>query len=282
LSATPVSVFFLKIVEIYHDEIFFVLQSHLENALKSQLPDQIEPAILVLGAISDPDGALNVIKIHLDNLVPYLLEAIKSPSEIVRSTTLWTLSKFTDWMASSEKVLESYVNALCQKMIDQDQNVQEAACAALAVFCESAPEKMLVHIQKPLDAFKMVIDVYKGNSLVLLLDAIGQMAQSLGENIRKEEILSQLMPILNKKWIETDDNSRIILPLFECFESLLSALGPVSEPFAKPVFERCVKILQNFISRVKVDPEVQNTETEFFVGAIDLISFLFSAIGEAS
>ena len=86
-----------------------MLQSHLENALKSLQPELIEPAILVLGAISDPDGALNVIKIHLDNLVPYLLEAIKSPSEIVRSTTLWTLSKFTDWIASSDNFLEPYV-----------------------------------------------------------------------------------------------------------------------------------------------------------------------------
>jgi transportin-1 len=51
------------------------------------------------------------------------------------------------------------------------------------------------------------------------------------------------MPILNKKWVDTDDNSRTIFPLFECFESVVSALGPFSEPFAKPIFERCLKIL---------------------------------------
>ena len=83
----------------------------------------IEPAILVLGAISDPDGALGVIKIHLDNLVPYLLEALNSTNETVRSTTLWTISKFTEWITASDKYLEVYITTLCQKMIDQDQNV---------------------------------------------------------------------------------------------------------------------------------------------------------------
>ena len=114
--------------------------------MKSQNPELIEPAILVLGAISDSDGAYGVIKIHLDNLVPYLLEALNSNNELVRSTTLWTLSKFTDWIAQSDRYMEIYINNLCQKMIDNDQNVQEAACAALAVITESAPDKLLPHI----------------------------------------------------------------------------------------------------------------------------------------
>eukprot|EP00347_Sterkiella_histriomuscorum_P007650 403348104 len=265
--------------KIYHDECFFMLLPHLETAMKSQNPDLIEPAILVLGAISDSDGAYGVIKIHLDNLVPYLLEALNSNNELVRSTTLWTLSKFTDWIAQSDRYMEIYINNLCQKMIDNDQNVQEAACAALAVITESAPDKLLPHIQKPLDAFKMVIDIYKGNALVLLLDAIGQMAQSLGENIRNESIISQLMPILNKKYMDIDDESKIIFPLFECFESVVSALGPLSEPFSKPIFERCVNIIQKFMNKVKEDPDSLFTESEYFVGSIDLISFLFSAIG---
>ena len=64
--------------------------------------------------------------------------------------------------------------------------MQEAACAALAVITETAPDQLLKNIQKPLDAIKMVVDYYQGNSLVLLLDAIGQMAQYLGEKLRSE------------------------------------------------------------------------------------------------
>lgn len=86
------------------------------------------------------------------------------------------------------------------------------------------------------------------------------------------------MPLLNKKYMEINDESRSIFPLFECFESVVSALGEHSFEFSQPIFERCVGIIQKFINRVKLDPDVLFTETEYFVGSIDLISFLFSAI----
>ncbi|CDW78644.1 transportin-1 isoform 1 [Stylonychia lemnae] len=257
----------------YHDDTFFILLPYFETAMKSQNPDQIEPAILVLGAISDSDGAYGVIKIHLDNLVPYLLETLNSNNELLRSTTLWTLSKFTDWIAKNDEYIEIYINILCQKMIDQDQNVQEAACASLAVACEQAPDRILQHIQKPLDAFKMVINIYKGNALVLLLDTIGQLALSLGENIRNESIVSQLMQVLNKMYMDCDDESRLIFPLLECFESVIQALGPLSEPFSKPIFDRCLKIIEKFIQKVKADPDAIYTETEFF--------YVFALLGDS-
>ena len=59
----------------------------------------MEPSILVLGAISDQDGAYQVIKLHLGNLVPYLMEVLNSTNEIIRSTTLWTLSKYSGWIS---------------------------------------------------------------------------------------------------------------------------------------------------------------------------------------
>jgi transportin-1 len=71
----------------------------METALKSQQIDQMEPAIFVLGAISDPDGAFNLILIHLPNLVPYLMKVLANTNEVIRASTLWTLSKFTEWIA---------------------------------------------------------------------------------------------------------------------------------------------------------------------------------------
>lgn len=88
--------------------------------MKTNNPEEVEPAILVLGAISDQDGAYEAIKIHLDNLVPYLFVQLDSNNDVVRSTTLWTLSKFTDWIAASDKFLETYITYLCQKMLDND------------------------------------------------------------------------------------------------------------------------------------------------------------------
>ena len=93
------------------------------TAAKSSYHEIMEPAILVLGAISDPDGAYEVIVPHLGNLVPYLFEAVNSNNEIMRSTTLWTLSKYSEWISKNDKLVEEYITVICKKMIDSDQNV---------------------------------------------------------------------------------------------------------------------------------------------------------------
>ena len=90
------------------------------------------------------------------------------------------------------------------------------------------------------------------------------------------------MEVLNKKWVQIDNNSRTLFPLFECFESVVSALGPLAIMFSTPIFERCLKVLQNFMSKVKADPDSLGSETDFFIRSMDLISFLFSAIGDTA
>jgi len=47
--------------KIYHNDIFIELKDPLESALKSQQIELMEPAILILGTISDPDGAYGYI-----------------------------------------------------------------------------------------------------------------------------------------------------------------------------------------------------------------------------
>ena len=53
----------------------------------------------MLGAISDPDGSISTIIPHLSLLVPFLKAELGSDNEIVRSTTLWSLSKFSEWIS---------------------------------------------------------------------------------------------------------------------------------------------------------------------------------------
>ena len=105
----------------------------------------MEPAILILGTISDPDGAYGFIQIHLPNLVPYLMEVINNNNEIIRWTTLWTLSKFTKWIITqSEAMIDEYLTMICQRMTDTDSDVQEAACHAFTELVEQIePEKLL-------------------------------------------------------------------------------------------------------------------------------------------
>ena len=145
-----------------------------------------------------------------------------------------------------------YIKLVCQKMVDNDSFVQEAACTALCVAIEHGPDQIVTNIGFLLEAFKIVIDVYSGAALVSLLDAIGQLAQTLGDLIKDERIIGELLPLLNRKWISIDDNSNTLFPLFETYESLVSSLGVYVLPFAEPIFQRACKILANYVASVKV------------------------------
>jgi hypothetical protein len=61
----------------------------------------------------------------------------------------------------------------------------------------------------------------KGAALIGILDDIGQLAETLSEQIRDTRICSRILPLLSKKWNEIDDNSNHIFPLFETFESVV-------------------------------------------------------------
>jgi hypothetical protein len=86
-------------------------------------------------------------------------------------------------------------------MTDEDPNVQESACTALIKIVEPYPEITYAYINYLIEAISLVIDSYKGASLVSLLDLIGFISQSLGEKFRDENVSSKILPLLNKKWV---------------------------------------------------------------------------------
>lgn len=89
-----------------------------------------------------------------------------------------------------------------------------------------------------------------------------------------------LLPLLNKKWEQFSNNNRSLLTLFECFESVIVAIGPAIEPYAKIIFDRCITILTNVLNNIKANYEVLYSETDFYIRSMDLISSIFSALNE--
>ena len=51
------------------------------------------------------------------------------------------------------------------------------------------------------------------------------------------------MPLLAKKWLAFKNDDKRLLPLMECFESVVYKLGDASEQYIQPVFMRCIQIL---------------------------------------
>ena len=96
-----------------------------------------------------------------------------------------------------------------------------------------------------------MVDCYKDGPLIAMLDCIGSVAQAVGDGLQEPNILAVLLGLLNKKWEQLNDNDRSLLTLFECFESVVFAIKNSVEPYAKHIFDRCIKILKNVLSNIK-------------------------------
>ena len=110
-------------VEIFNDEMFMILQPYLERGMGSSNPELIEPAVLVLGIICDEDGAISAVIPHLESIVPFLLTLTSNPYTILRSTVLWTLSRFTRLIVENKHISTQYITILCQRMLDTEAQV---------------------------------------------------------------------------------------------------------------------------------------------------------------
>ena len=62
-------------------------------------------------------------------------------------------------------------------------------------------------------------------SPLLVYDAIGTLADSVGDALNQQELISILMPPLIAKWNSLSDDNRELFPLLECLTSVAQALG---------------------------------------------------------
>ena len=93
-----------------------------------------EAGILILGTICDEDGCLNLYEPQMTVIVPFLLEELKGNSSLIRSTTLWTLQKFSSWTARETDAASfaTYIEAILLQTQTTDMNIQESACTSLS------------------------------------------------------------------------------------------------------------------------------------------------------
>lgn len=112
------------------------------------------------------------------------------------------MSKFSEWIGNTdvEEIFFNYHDKLVLKMGDPEENVQEAACTAYSSLVEIVPEKCQPLLIKLFVQLNSVVDVYKTGPLIAMFDCVGSIAQAVGDGLKNPEILSTLLPLLNKKW----------------------------------------------------------------------------------
>lgn len=269
---------------VFQDDFLPILLPALTEKLSDKVSWTVrESAVLAIGAIAE--GCSSGMRQHLPQLIPYLFNLLNDQQALVRSITCWTLSRYSRWMVlqESDKYLNPLIFHLLNRIVDTNKKVQEAACSAFATLEEEAQSDLVPFLNPILRCLMTAYEKYQAKNLLILYDALGTLADSVGSELNNNEFIGILMPPLILRWNSLADEDRNLLPLLECLTSIASALGTGFQNFALPVYQRCVKIVQQTLVSEAMARQNQGDypDKEFMICALDLISGIADGLGSA-
>uniref|UniRef100_A0A671KTA2 Transportin-1 n=1 Tax=Sinocyclocheilus anshuiensis TaxID=1608454 RepID=A0A671KTA2_9TELE len=241
------------LANVFRDDLL----PHLLPLLKGLLfhPDWVikESGILVLGAIAE--GCMQGMVQYLPELIPHLIQCLCDKKALVRSIACWTLSRYAHWVVSQppDAHLKPLMTELLKRILDGNKRVQEAACSAFATLEEEACTELVPYLSFILDTLVFAFGKYQHKNLLILYDAIGTLADSVGHHLNQPEYIQKLMPPLIQKWNELKDEDKDLFPLLECLSSVATALQSGFLPYCEPVYQRCVTLVQKTLAQAMAD-----------------------------
>lgn len=269
---------------IYGNDLLVTLLPEIQKRLQNNVPwEERECAILALGAIAE--GCKTGMYKHLPSLIPYLIGVLNDPKPLVRSITCWTLSRYSKWIVeqpNEDEYFKPLLAALLQKIIDSNKRVQEAACSAFATLEEVAHMRLVPYLPHILKTFQGAFDIYQKKNLFILYDAIRTLADVVGQELNKQTYINMLMPPLINKWNKLADNDKNIFPLLECLTGVATALQSGFIHFAAPVYQRCLRLIENTYveqEQARMHKDTNTLDKDFIVCSLDLMSGIIEALG---
>ncbi|CAG8571826.1 5868_t:CDS:10, partial [Racocetra persica] len=273
-ASVPATAALDVLATVFGNVLLEILLPFLREQLFHQEWKHRECGILALGAVSE--GCMDGVEPHLQNLVPYLIQTLNDPKPLVRSITCWTLGRYSRWCVNPSNTPQD------RSKYFEPLLVGEAACSAFATLEEEACELLIPYLDPILRNLVFAFTKYQHKNLLILYDAIGTLADSVSGALNKKEHIDILMPPLIEKWHLLKDDDRDLFPLLECLSSVTTALGLGFQPFAQPVFERCVKLIHNTLVQYQLhqqNPTLDMPDKDFMIVALDLLSGLTQGLG---
>ena len=266
------------LANVFKDEILPVLLPILKETLAHEQWVVKESGILALGAIAE--GCMQGMIPHLPELIPFLIRCLNDKKALVRSITCWTLSRYAHWVVSQphDQYLRPLMNELLSRILDTNKRVQEAACSAFATLEEEACTELVPYLEFILKTLVFAFSKYQHKNLLILYDAIGTLADSVGHHLNKPEYINLLMPPLIQKWNMLKDEDKDLFPLLECLSSVATALQSGFLPYCEPVYRRCISLIQQTLNQdvvsVSSPGQYDSPDKDFMIVALDLLSGL--------
>jgi len=262
---------------VFEDELLFYLLPHLQEKLLSEQWQIRESGILALGAIAE--GCCHGLEPHLPALIPFLINLLSDSHPLVRVMACWSLSRYIRWIIKEPSRKDMYLQPLLERLLEnilsRNKRVQAAACSALATIEEESESAIFPYLKPILKTLAHAFPKYQERNLRLLYDVIGTLAQTAGKEFARADYIQIIMPCLITRWNNLSDDDTRLLPLLECLTAVFTALGQEGGSFAKPVFQRCIKIVHMALTKS------ERNENDFVYFSLDLISSLIRGLGNS-
>ncbi|KAJ8950269.1 hypothetical protein NQ318_021123 [Aromia moschata] len=244
------------LANVFRDDLLPILIPILKETLFHQDWDIKESGILALGAIAE--GCMSGMINHLPELIPYLINCLNDKKALVRAITCWTLSRYSHWTETKE----------CKKLhVPAFATLEEEACTELVPYLGFILETLVFAFSK-----------YQHKNLLILYDAIGTLADSVGSHLNKPDFINLLMPPLIHKWNILKDEDKDLFPLLECLSSVATALQSGFLPYCEPVYCRCVSLVHHTLclhmANMQNPDQFEAPDKDFMIVALDLLSGL--------
>ncbi|KAK6353012.1 hypothetical protein TWF696_005003 [Orbilia brochopaga] len=273
------------LANVYHDTIFQIILPHLEKNIGHTEWQFREVAVLALGAVAE--GCWDTVTPHLPKLIPYLLSLLNDSEPLVRQITCWTLSRYSRWAGLSQDpairqaYFEPMMDGLLKKMLDGNKKVQEAGASAFAYLEEQVGREVTPYLEPILRQFMTAFQRYKDRNMYILYDCIQTLAEHVGHAIAQRPAVDMLMPALIGRYRRVGDENRELFPLLECLSFVAQAMGTDFQPYAGPIFFRCLHLIhRNLEQSVQYaqNPDLEEPNKDYLITGLDLLSAIIQAL----
>ena len=136
---------------------------------------------------------------------------------------------------------------------------------------------MVPYLKPILETLVHAFRKYQAKNLLILYDAIGTLADSVGLHLNRPEYIELLMPPLIERWHVLRNDDKDLFPLLECLSSIATALQTGFLPYCEPVFVRCISLVKQTLEPNGIDAQ---PDKDFMIVALDLLSGLAEGLGK--
>eukprot|EP00928_Gymnodinium_smaydae_P070225 TRINITY_DN54116_c0_g1_i1.p1 TRINITY_DN54116_c0_g1~~TRINITY_DN54116_c0_g1_i1.p1 ORF type:complete len:909 (-),score=214.28 TRINITY_DN54116_c0_g1_i1:106-2832(-) len=276
-----------NLANAFGPEILSVVLPLVQQKLEHSNWEVQESGVLALGAIAF--GCMEHLVQFLPRVFDLLLRLIQAPKPLLRSISCWCACRYSSWICrqdnqNRDQVLRMVLKALLERVLDRNKRVQEAACSAFATLEEEARALLVPYLGDIVETLVRAFQYYQAKNLLILYDAVGTMAESVGADLGRPEYMQALMGPLMLKFDSVAENDRQIIPLFECLSSLTQNVGGSMLPIIPRLVDRAVRQIMVGARRAQMwqqNPnEHEKPDREVMAASIDLLSGIVEGLGE--